>query len=91
LISLNDSKILAMFRKPTFAVIVVSFILFTYCVLINSNAPLFIIYLIFAFSPFLLVWLAFTIIRFGNYEGKELDEGEEFGYQDKNKDELWVL
>jgi len=79
-----------MFRKPIFAVIVVSIVLIVYCVLLNTNAPLSISYFIFSISPFLLIWLAYTVLRFGVYEGKELDE-EEWGYQDKSKDELWVL
>jgi len=79
-----------MFRKPIFAVIVVSIVLLVYCVLLNTNAPRSISYFIFSVSPFLILWLAYTILRFGVYEGKDLDE-EEWGYQDKTKDELWVL
>ena len=79
-----------MFRKPIFAVIVVSIILLVYCVLLNTNAPPALSYFIFSISPLLLIWLAYTILRFGIYKGKNLDE-EEWGYQDKRKDELWVL
>ena len=61
-----------------------------YCVLLNTNAPRSLSYFIFSISPFLLVWLVYTVLRFGTYTGKELDE-EEWGYQDKSKDELWVL
>jgi hypothetical protein len=80
----------AMFRKPSFAVVTVSTILLVYCVLLNSNAPPAISYFIFSISPFLIIWVAYTVLRFGIYEGKNLDE-EEWGYQDKSKDELWVL
>jgi len=79
-----------MFRKPIFAVITISIILILYCVLLNTNAPRSLSYFIFSISPFLLVWLVYTVLRFGTYTGKELDE-EEWGYQDKSKDELWVL
>ena len=81
---------LAMFRKPIFAVITVSAVLILYCVLLNTNAPQLLPYLIFSISPFLLLWVTYTVLRFGIYEGKELNE-EEWGYQDKGKDELWVL
>ena len=79
-----------MFRKPIFAVIIVSIILVAYCVLLNSDAPRSISFFIFSISPFLLIWLAYTVLRFGIYEGADLDK-EEWGYQDKSKDELWVL
>ena len=79
-----------MFRKPIFAVSAVSTILLVYCVLLNINVPQSLCYFIFSISPFLLIWLAYTVLRFGIYEGKNLDE-EEWGYQDKSKDELWVL
>jgi predicted membrane chloride channel (bestrophin family) len=80
-----------MFRKPSFAVAVVSAILIIYCILINFEISLSIGYLIFGISPFLLIWLAYTIIRHGEYNGKELAEDEEWGYQDKNKEELGVF
>jgi hypothetical protein len=79
-----------MFRKPIFAVITISVILIVYCVLLNTNAPLSLSYFIFSISPVLFLWLIYTVLRFGTYAGKDLDE-EEWGYQDKNKDELWVL
>jgi hypothetical protein len=80
-----------MFRKPSFPVAVVSIILLIYCVLINFNVSLSLVYFIFSISPFLLIWVAYTIIRYGKYEGKELGENEEWGYQDKNKEDLDVV
>jgi len=80
-----------MFRKPSFAVAVVSAILIIYCALINFEISFPFIYFIFGVSPFLLIWVAYTIIRYGKYDGKELAEDEEWGYQDKDKDELGVF
>ena len=37
----------------------------------------------FFLSPILLVSLAYSIIRYGKYSGKELDENQEWGYQDR--------
>jgi hypothetical protein len=73
-----------------FAVVTVSIILIVYCVLLITNAPLSISYFIFSISPFLLIWLAYTVLRFGIYQGTDLGE-EEWGYQDKSKDDLWGL
>jgi hypothetical protein len=80
-----------MTRKPSFAVIVVSVILLVYCVLIGFHIFLPVAYLIFATSPFLLIWLVYTIIRHGAYDGRELRADEEWGYQDQSKSELDVF
>lgn len=78
-----------MLRKPSFAVAVVSGILVIYCLLLNINSP--VAYFIFAISPFLLLWMTYTVIRSGIYNGKEFEADDEWGYQDRNKDELGVL
>jgi len=78
-----------MLRKPNFAVTVTSVILFVYCLLIYRNSP--IAYFIFSISPFLVLWTVYTVIRFGIFRSKELTEDEEWGYEDKNKEELGVL
>ena len=80
-----------MLKRPFFAVVVVSIILLVYCILINFNIFLPLVYFIFAISPFLVMWMAYSVIRYGNYGGRELNEDEEWGYQDKNSDELDVL
>lgn len=80
-----------MIRKPLFAVVVVSAILLVYCVLIGFHIFLPVAYFIFGASPFLLIWLVYTIIRLGVYDGRELGTDEEWGYQDKSKSELDVF
>jgi len=80
-----------MFKKTSFVVTLVSIILLIYCLLINMNSPVGLAYFIFSISPFLILWMAYTIIRFGTYNGKEFDKNEEWGYQDKNKNNLGVL
>jgi hypothetical protein len=44
----------------------------------------------FLVSPFLLIWMVVTVLKSGKYEGPELGENE-FGYQDKNKDDLGIF
>jgi len=80
-----------MFRKPRFAVIVVSAVLAGYCALIGLGLYLPIACFIFAISPFLIAWMAFSIIKYGSYPGKELKENEEWGYQDMDKEKLGVF
>ncbi len=38
--------------------------------------------LLFFFSPVVLIWLAYTVIRHGKYNGADLKEDQEWGYQD---------
>ncbi len=38
-------------------------------------------------SPFLLCWMVYTILKYGRYNGSPLAD-DEFGYQDKSRDEL---
>jgi len=66
-----------MIKKPLFAVAVVSAILIIYCVLINFGICSPVVYFIFSVSPLLLGWLAYTIIRFGVYNGEEFNTDEE--------------
>lgn len=80
-----------MIKKPFFAVAIISIILLVYCVLVGFNISLPVAFFIFSISPFLVAWLAYTIIRFGIYEGKEFPEDEEWGYQDKRKEDLDLL
>jgi hypothetical protein len=77
-----------MLKKPSFVAVVVSLILFVYCALIGFNIFLPVAYFIFASSPVLIIWLTYTIIHFGVYDGHELQSDEEWGYGDKNKNEL---
>jgi hypothetical protein len=43
---------------------------------------------LFLFSPLLLLYLVYSVIRHGQYNGKELAEDEEWGYEDLDKDKL---
>ena len=78
-----------MARKPAFAVTVTSSILLLYCILIAGNSPL--AYIIFSISPFLIIWTAYSIIRYGIFSSRELKKDEEWGYDDKSKEELGTL
>jgi hypothetical protein len=43
--------------------------------------------LMLSIAPLLLGWMVYTILKYGKYTGRELGN-EEFGYQDKSKDQL---
>ena len=80
-----------MFTKPLRVVSIVSGILLLYCILVGFRVSLPLITFIFAISPFLLLWIAYSIIRHGAYDGTEFQQDEEWGYQDKKKEDLWVF
>ena len=73
-----------MLRKPSFAVTVASLYLVVYLMFFHRsdfNAVL----AMFLAAPAVLIWMAYTIIRYGKFEGKELQENEEWGYSDRDK------
>ena len=69
----------------------VTLYLIIYTLLHQSGASLKVLGAMFLASPFLVIWMAYTILKYGSYNGRELAENEEWGYQDKNKDELGVF
>jgi hypothetical protein len=78
-------------RKERIPVLVVSGILILYMLLMVARDSSRLPYIIFAISPLLIIWLAYNVIRHGEYKGKELEEGEEWGYTDKNKNDLGMF
>jgi hypothetical protein len=79
-----------MLRQPRFAWILGSIYLVIYCLLMMSENLQWLAVILFFFSPFLVIWIALTIIRFGRYKGPDL-ECDEFGYQDRPKDALGIF
>lgn len=58
-----------------------------YCILSQfESAGKYVLYLFLA-SPVLVIWLVMTVLMHGRYNGKSLGD-REFGYQDKEDDEL---
>ena len=80
-----------MLRKPAFAITTASLYLLLYLIFIFYSASPSLVMLMFAFSPLLIIWMAYIIIRYGTYTGEELKENEEWGYEDKRKEDLGVM
>ena len=78
-------------RKEIIHVIIVSIVLLLYCGMIISGKESGLTSLLFTLFPFILLWIVFSILRHGKFEGKELEEQEEWGYSDKDKNELGVF
>lgn len=78
-------------RRPTFSVSFATTYLVVYLLLFKLNASHDLIFGMFFFSPVVVGWMLYTILKHGRYEGPELNANEEWGYQDKNKDSLGIF
>jgi hypothetical protein len=77
-----------MLRKPSFAVFMASLYLLVYYFVFYYGQDTRALLWMFMGAPVVLGWLAYTVIRFGKFEGRELQEHEEWGYSDKQRHEL---
>jgi hypothetical protein len=77
-----------MFRKPAVVTGIVTAYLVLYYILFQAAVADDIIIGMFIASPFLVIWMAITILKYGKYNGPELKENENWGYQDRDKDSL---
>lgn len=75
-------------RNTNIPVAVVTGLLLLYIILLVTGGSPPLTGIIFFLSPFFVIWMAYRVIRYDTYRGKELEENEEWGYTDKNKDEL---
>ncbi|MEO6670807.1 MAG: hypothetical protein ABIN36_15110 [Ferruginibacter sp.] len=79
-----------MIRKDIFSVCLVSIYLLIYIELLQFDNTQKYGIIMFLFSPFLICWMVYTVLKHGKYKGRELND-DEFGYQDKSTDELGVF
>lgn len=77
-------------RKDIFAAWVATIYLFAYCLLLQFDATRNVGFLLLLGTPIVLVWMTYCILKYGSHCGPDLDD-EEFGYQDKSKEELGVF
>jgi hypothetical protein len=73
------------------SVFVVSGFLVLYVLVRSTHAPASIGLGMFVLSPILLLWMVISVLKSKNFTGKELNEGEEWGYADKRKEELGMF
>ena len=81
-----------MLRNPNFVTIFASGYLLVYCLSLGVGnigwQELASVLLL--FSPLMMVWLTYTVIRYSNYDSKDLKEDEEYGYCDRDKNSLGI-
>jgi hypothetical protein len=74
-----------MLRNPLFATVFVTLFLVIYHLFFQWGMPQDILSVLFILSPFLMIWMVVTILKHGKYNGAELKENEEWGYQDRQQ------
>lgn len=72
------------------AVITGTLYLLCYCILLHFEKTKPIALVMLGIAPFILVWMVYTVLKRGKYNGPDLGD-EEFGYQDKNKEDLGIF
>jgi hypothetical protein len=64
-------------------IIIVSLYLIFYTISPYLGIPFHFILLMFSLSPLFLIWMVYSILKYGKPSGKKLKDGEEFGYADR--------
>jgi hypothetical protein len=70
-------------KNYKFSTIFVTIYLVVYTVITRLEISPRVALFMFSISPFLVIWMVYTILKFAPYNGRELEENEEYGYQDK--------
>lgn len=73
------------------SVFIVSAFLIIYVLLLSINSPVLITWIMFIISPFLVIWMVISVLKSKTFTGKDLEEGEEWGYADKRKEDLGMF
>ncbi|MBO9703391.1 MAG: hypothetical protein J7604_24495 [Sporocytophaga sp.] len=64
------------------SVIFVTLYLFVFTVLSRMDIELEIMLSLFSLSPFLILWMVYSVLKYGKHSGKALNE-REWGYEDR--------
>ena len=78
-------------KRSTIAAVLATVYLLVYCCCLQFTALRAIGVGLYLFSPIVVVALAIAVVKGEHYTGRELAEGEEFGYQDKATSELGLF
>lgn len=70
-------------KTDEIAISIVSAIFLVYVSFVLFEIHLNIVFLILLFSPAMVIYMVYSVLKYGLYRGHELKEGQEFGYLDK--------
>jgi hypothetical protein len=77
-----------MLKNPSFVVSLVTVYLLIYTVLFHTWASMNTLLIMFVISPFLVIWMVYVVLKYGQFKSRELSEDEEWGYCDRSRDTL---
>lgn len=77
-----------MLKRPYILAVLVTCYLLAYVVMLQQNILPDVTMIMFFLSPLLVLSLAYSILRYGNYDGKDLQENEHWGYQDRSIEKI---
>lgn len=63
-------------KNHKFATIFVTLYLVIFTVLTQLNVPLWLVGLMYCLSPFFVIWMVITVLKYASYNGKQLAEDE---------------
>jgi len=66
--------------KATTAILIATLYLLAFIISIHTLVSENLVYFLFAFSPVVLIWLAFTVLKDRSEKYPEMEEGQEWGY-----------
>lgn len=70
-------------KTDEIAIAVVSAIFLVYISFVSFEIYLSIALTLFIISPGLIIFMVYSVLKHGKFEGQELDNGQEFGYLDR--------
>lgn len=72
-------------KSDEIAIAVVSALFLVYVSFISFEIFTSIAIMIFIISPGLIIFMVYSVLKHGKFEGNELEKGQEFGYLDRPK------
>jgi hypothetical protein len=79
-----------MANKDIFSIYLATLYLIAYIILLQFETTIDYAIVMSLFSPLLICWMVYSVLRYSKYNGPELGN-EEFGYRDKIKDDLGIF
>ena len=77
-------------KKYEVAIYLATGYLLIYILMFQAEAPTWFLFLLFALSPIPVLYMAYQILKNAMYNGPDL-KGEEYGYQDVDKNNLGMF
>ncbi len=71
-----------MLKRPAFVITIVTAYLVIFVVKARLYPDLTLLLILYSIAPLPVIWMVCTVIRHRRYNGRELREGQEWGYED---------